>query len=165
MTNKMITHLTIWTITLSVFWLLLSGFLQPLLLAFGVFSVALVIVLLQRMDNVDQQPVKPALGLPIWRYSLWLIGQVIGSSVNVAKLVWLGNKALTPAVEKLPLTDIPAKNRVLYANSITLTPGTLSIDIDDQHVTVHALEKASIEELKAGDMAHKIAAVFGGKAQ
>lgn len=164
MNNKTITHLTIWAITLAVFWLLLSGFLQPLLLAFGVFSVALVVVLLQRMDSVDKHPEKPALGLPIWRYSVWLIGQVIGSSVNVAKLVWLPNKTLSPTVAKLPLSAIPEKNRVLYANSITLTPGTLSIDIDDHHVTVHALEKASIEELKAGDMAHKISAVLGGKA-
>lgn len=127
--------------------------------------MALVVVLLQRMDSFDQHPEKPALGLPLLRYSLWLVGQVLWSSVKVAKLVWRRNKALSPAVAKLPLTDIPEKNRVLYANSITLTPGTLSIDIDDQYVTVHALEKEAIEELKGGDMAHKICAVLGGKKQ
>ncbi len=163
MNTKTLSHLAIWTLTLAVFWLLLSGFFKPLLLGFGLFSVLLVVFLLQRMDSFDQQPEQPALGIPSLRYAIWLVGQVLLSSVKVAKLVWSRNKALSPAVAKLPLTDIPDNNRVRYANSITLTPGTLSIDIDDQHVTVHALEQESIEELQAGDMANKIATVLGGK--
>ena len=163
MNTKTITHLSIWTVTLAVFWLLLSGFLKPLLLGFGVLSVALVMILLRRMDRFDQHPEKPSVGLPSLNYALWLIKEVLFSSIQVAKVVWRRDKSLSPAVAKLPVDKVPEENRVLYANSITLTPGTLSIDIDDEHVTVHALEAESIEELKAGGMANKVAAVSGRK--
>lgn len=155
-------HLLIWAIVLMVFWLLLSGFLKPLLVSFGVVSVAMVVWLLRRMDATDDQPQTPSLGLSFWRYSVWLIGQILLSSVEVAKLVW-GKKQLTPTLAKLPVDKVPDKNHVLYANSITLTPGTLSVDIDAKEVTVHALDSQSIEELKAGDMANKIADVMGEK--
>lgn len=155
-------HLLIWAIVLMVFWMLLSGFLKPLLIAFGVVSVALVVLLLRRMDATDDQPQTPSMGLSFWRYSLWLVGQILLSSVEVAKLVW-GKKPLSPTLAKLPVDTVPDKNRVLYANSITLTPGTLSVDIDEHEVTVHALDEQSIDDLKAGGMANKIADVMGEK--
>ena len=155
-------HLLIWAIVLMAFWLLLSGFLKPLLIAFGLVSVGLVVVVLRRMDATDDQPQTPTLGLSFWRYSLWLIGQILLSSIEVTKLVW-GKKGLSPTMAKLPVSKVPEKNRVLYTNSITLTPGTLSVDIDDDEVTVHALDKQSIEDLKAGGMANKIADVMGEK--
>ncbi|HCH23857.1 MAG TPA: hypothetical protein DE179_06120 [Oceanospirillaceae bacterium] len=162
MNRRPFIHLLIWAIVLMAFWLLLSGFLKPLLIAFGVVSVALVVVLLRRMDAADEQPQTPALGLSFWRYGLWLSGQILLSSIEVAKLVW-SKKGLSPTMAKLPISKVAQKNRVLYANSITLTPGTLSVDIDDDEVTVHALNKQSIADLKAGGMAKKIADVMGDK--
>ena len=162
MNRRTAIHLVIWAIVLMAFWLLLSGFLKPLLMAFGLVSVALVLVLLWRMDALDDQPQTPALGLSFWRYSLWLIGQILLSSIDVAKLVW-GRKNLSPAMAKLPVSKVPEKHRVLYANSITLTPGTLSVDIDGDEVTVHALDQQSIADLKAGGMANKVADVMGEK--
>jgi len=52
---------------------------------------------------------------------------------------------------------------VLYANSITLTPGTLSVDLDENELTVHALQKSSIDELKEGGMEKKISSIWGSK--
>lgn len=155
-------HFVTWGLTLAVFWLLLSGFLKPLLLGFGVFSVLLVLFLLRRMDATDGQPEKPAFGWPSLRYISWLIGQILLSSMEVTKLVW-SKKKLAPAMAALPVSQVPEQHRVLYANSITLTPGTLSIDIDDQMVLVHALDEQSIAELQEGDMAAKIAHVLGDK--
>ncbi|QDP00203.1 Na+/H+ antiporter subunit E [Thalassotalea sp. PS06] len=163
MERKTIINLVIWTVTLAVFWLLLSGYLKPLLLGFGLASVAVVVFLIWRMDNTDKEPQKLTLNPRFYRYLVWLIGQVVVSSLEVAKLVWGSAKNLSPATAKLPITDIPKNSRVLYANSITMTPGTLSVDIDDKHVTVHALDEESIKSLQEGEMASRITKATGEK--
>lgn len=156
MKNNTTLHLIIWGLVLAVFWLLLSGFLKPLLLSFGVASVVLVLWLIKRMDHADSDHQKLALNLSFMRYIVWLLGQVVISSLEVTKLIWTNSKNLSPAIAKLPINKVPKRSRVLYANSITLTPGTLCIDINHEHVTVHALNEESLESLRHGDMANKV---------
>ena len=84
------------------------------------------------------------------------MGQIVSSSVHVTKLIWSSPDKLSPALAKVSVKNVPAKKQVMYANSITLTPGTLSVDLQDGEVTVHALQKSSIEELEQGDMEEKI---------
>ncbi|MDP2560363.1 Na+/H+ antiporter subunit E [Psychrobium sp. 1_MG-2023] len=156
MNRKNIRYLSVWAIILSGFWLLLSGFFGVLLLAFGIISVALVLWLLHRMNNTDAEIQKLALNLSFIRYTMWLLGQVVLSSLTVTRLVWGSRKELKPTIGKLPVNKVPKKSRVLYANSITLTPGTLCIDIDNENVTIHALNEESLHSLKRGDMADKV---------
>ncbi|NIB41442.1 Na+/H+ antiporter subunit E [Pseudomaricurvus alkylphenolicus] len=157
--GKKTVYFASWILALAAFWLLLSGYLKPLLLCFGVASVALVVLLLRHMDNIDKQPQKLPLSFAFFRYSSWLMGQIVLSSIEVTKLIWGNSKNLSPAIEKLPVTSSTGRKRVLYANSITLTPGTLSVDVDDDHVTIHALNEKSLDVLRAGKMAKKIATV------
>lgn len=154
-------HISKWAALLSVFWLLLSGYIQPLLLSFGVISVAIVLLVLKRMDQVDQEPQKIGSIYKALRYFTWLLGQIISSSTHVTKLIWGSASQVSPSLEKISANKVPAKRRVLYANSITLTPGTLSVDLEDDEITVHALQKASIDELKQGDMERKITGIWG----
>lgn len=158
-------HLFKWTVILAVFWLLLSGFIQPLLLSFGAVSIALCLIIIHRMQAVDNRPQMLRLSPRSLLYYVWLLGQIVLSGLAVAKLVWTSPKKLKPSLAQLPLDDIPKDARVLYANSITLTPGTLSVDLDHDTVTVHALEAQSIEDLKAGDMARKVSSATGGSEQ
>ncbi|NRA22968.1 MAG: Na+/H+ antiporter subunit E [Oleispira sp.] len=154
-------HMTKWTILLSIFWLLLSGYIQPLLLAFGIASVIVVLFVLKRMDDVDQEKQEIGTGLRLMQYLPWLIWQVITSSLQVTKLIWGSTDNLSPSVAKINAKNIPPKRRALYANSITLTPGTLSVDLVGDEITVHALQKTSIEELKQEVMEKKIAKIWG----
>lgn len=163
MSKKLKFHMVTWALVLAVFWLLLSGFLKPLLLSFGVISVAIVLWLISRMDHTDTEQQKLALNLSFLRYIVWLLGQVVLSSLEVTKLIWTGSKNLSPAIAKLPVKKVPKRSRVLYANSITLTPGTLSIDINREHVTVHALNEESLESLRHGEMANKVYSGSGGE--
>lgn len=96
-------------------------------------------------------------------YLIWLIGQIFVSSLKVVRLVWGDSKNVKPATKKVSIANVKKSRRVLYANSITLTPGTLSVDIDDEHVTVHALDEGSIESLESGEMADMISKATGGK--
>lgn len=156
-------HLVKWSVLLALFWLLLSGIYQPLIIAFGVISVLIVIYVLKRMDETDSEPKSVATGFRIVRYFTWLTGQIIASSIHVSKLVWGNPKSLSPSLAKISVDEVPDKVRVLYANSITLTPGTLSVDIEDDEITVHALQAQSINELKEGDMEKKITSIWGKK--
>lgn len=154
-------HISKWAILLSIFWLLLSGYIQPLLLSFGVVSVIIVLVVLKRMDTVDQEPRVVTFNYRIFHYFFWLVGQIVLSSVHVTKLIWGSSDNVSPALAKISIDRVPAKNHVLYANSITLTPGTLSVDLNDNEITVHALQASSIESLKQGGMESKIIRLLG----
>lgn len=154
-------HIGKWATVLAVFWLLLSGYIQPLLLSFGAISVAIVIVVLKRMDAVDEEPKQISLGFRPVQYTIWLLGEIIKSAVHVTKLIWGSPDKVSPALAKIPAHNIPPNKRVLYANSITLTPGTLSVDLEDGEVTVHALQEESIQELQQGSMEQKITGIWG----
>lgn len=153
-------HASKWALVLAIFWLLLSGYFTPLLLSFGGVSVVVVIYLLIRMDAIDHKPQQIDTGLRLIRYVPWLIGQIFMSSARVCKLIWVSPKKISPTLTKINTHDIPPDCRVLYANSITLTPGTLSVDLVDDQLTVHALEESSIDELKEGYMERKIARIW-----
>jgi len=154
-------HIGSWAIVLSVFWLLLSGYFQPLLLIFGVVSVLVVVLTVKRMDTVDQELKELKFGLSILKYVPWLLKEIVTSAMDVTKLVWGPKAKLAPALSKIPVDQVPANKHVLFANSITLTPGTLCVDLDDKEVTVHALNKSSIDALHQGHMSEKINKLWG----
>lgn len=154
-------HMTKWTILLSAFWLLLSGYIQPLLLGFGAVSVIIVLFVLKRMDDIDQEKLETGTGLRLMRYLPWLTGQIISSSLQVTKLIWGSADKISPSLATIKADKIPPHRRALYANSITLTPGTLSVDLVDDEITVHALQESSIEELEQGAMERKITQIWG----
>jgi len=126
-------------------------------------SVIIVICVVKRMDEVDKERQKTGTGLQLIRYLPWLFVQIVKSSIQVTKLIWGSSEKISPVLEKINAQDVPIKSRVLYANSITLTPGTLSVDLVDGEVSVHALQKSSIEELKEGLMQRKVTDIWGVK--
>jgi len=71
--------------------------------------------------------------------------------------IWRGNGSISPSVARLPLSQSTDMGRVIYANSITLTPGTVAMDMDDGSVVVHALTEAGVQELEQGEMNRRVA--------
>ncbi len=143
-------------VVLSLIWLLNSGHYTPLLLALGLLSVIGVVWIAHLMDVVDHesQPVQLTLRLP--SYWLWLLRQIVLSNINVAKRVWLGSKSISPCVATLRLSQRTDMGKVIYANSITLTPGTVAMDLEGDTVTVHALTADGIADLKRGEMDRRV---------
>ena len=152
----------IWSSVLAGFWLLLSGFFKPLLLMLGAISVGLVVWLMSRMDVQDQSPQSLRLNVRKINYFVWLLGQIVLSSVEVAKAVWRSPQQLNPVLGEIKTAQLKSAGRVLYANSITLTPGTLSVDLDNEKITVHALNSRSLDDLHKGEMEARIAKVVTG---
>ena len=144
------------SLTLGAFWLLNSGYNTPLILSLGVVSVAFVIYLARRMDVVDHesQPVQLTTSLP--GYYLWLVKEIILANISVVKHVWLGNQTISPTLATLKASQITDMGRVIYATSITLTPGTVAVDLAGDQIVVHALLRENIEALAAGEMDRRV---------
>ncbi len=109
------------------------------------------------MDVVDHESQPLHLSGHISFFYCWLVGKIILSNIDVVKRIWLGNKAISPCVARLPLSQKTDMGKVIYANSITLTPGTVSMDIEGATVLVHALTAENIAELKDGEMNRRVA--------
>ncbi len=144
------------SLTLGAFWLLNSGYNTPLILSLGVLSVAFVIYLARRMDVVDHesQPVQLTTSLP--GYYVWLVKEIILANISVVKHVWLGNHTISPTLATLKASQITDMGRVIYATSITLTPGTVAVDLAGDQIVVHALLRENIEALAAGEMDRRV---------
>jgi len=149
-------HTIYLSLFLAAFWLLNSGHYSSLILSFGAVSIAFVLYIAHRMDVVDHesQPLHLTLKLP--GYYLWLVKEIILANILVVKHIWLGNKTISPTMASIKVNQKTDMGKVIYANSITLTPGTVTVALEDDQFIVHALLGESITELEAGEMDRRI---------
>jgi multicomponent Na+:H+ antiporter subunit E len=142
---------------LVVMWLLWSGLYLPLLLWLGLASCLLVVWLVRRFETVDQESVPLSLGWRIVPYWIWLIKEIAVSSLTVARIVLSPRLPISPRLVRVKSLASTELGRVVLANSITLTPGTLTTDIDEQGmITVHALTAEGAADIEAGVMNRRV---------
>lgn len=144
------------------FWLLLSGHYTFLMLFFMVISVALVVWLNVRMESAKYQ-INPLLQSgQIFHYVAWLIVETVKSSVDVAMRVW-GLKPIKPAIRRFPAPQKTELGKTIYANSITLTPGTLTIGFDNEtnELVIHAIHEDLFKDIEEGTMERKVSRLEG----
>ena len=149
--------------SLTALWLVLSGFFNPLMLTLGAGSVALCVWLAHRMGVFDEE-VDPGQFpiLAVLRYWVWLSREIVLSALDVARRVLDPALPIEPQVLRVKAGQRGAFGRTTYANSITLTPGTVSMDLVDGVVTVHALTAEAAEALREGGMNRRVAALERG---
>jgi multicomponent Na+:H+ antiporter subunit E len=152
-------------VMLMAFWLLMSGKYDAFYITLGVLSVGVVMALdaiIKRhmffTDEVDSLRTLRYAYLPV--FVVWLIGQVVLSGIHVAKLILHPKLPIATAIVTFRV-DLPnPQARVILANAITLTPGTLTILVEGDHFTVHALSPASYEGILDGSMPDKVLRLF-----
>ena len=146
-------------ITCAVLWLMLSGLFKAQLLILGVLSVALVAWLSNRMRVLEHrgQPIYFRV-LHIVGYWGWLAIEIFRSNVEVVRRVARrGPPDIRPALRRVEATPDTELGRVVYANSITLTPGTTAINFTPEgDILVHALHEDSLHDLDTGEMADHV---------
>ena len=145
-------------IPLVAAWLLWSGIYKPLLLGLGIFSCVLTIFIKRRMDRFQTQVFVLQFGYRLVGFWLWLTKEVIKSSLDVARIILSPSLPISPQVVTIKASSNHPVDQATLANSITLTPGTLAIDVHEGEITVHALTKAGADELKKGEMDRRILA-------
>jgi multicomponent Na+:H+ antiporter subunit E len=143
-------------------WLLLSGIYDnALILGLGVFSVVVVVFVSRRMKLIDQEGTPIHLGARLPIYGPWLLLEILKSSVGVARRAFAPNPGLDPTLIRLPTRLRSDLSRVIYANSITLTPGTVTVSVEPDALVVHALTREGAAGLEKGDMERRVAAYAG----
>lgn len=141
-------------------WLLLSGHYTPLITSFGVGSCLLSALIAYRMDVVDHEGHPLHLGPRILLYWGWLFVEIFKANIDVAKCVLFPGKNLRPSMFTVTASQKSDLGKVIYANSITLTPGTVTVDLDGDQVMVHALTEASAAGVMNGDMDRRVTKVM-----
>jgi multicomponent Na+:H+ antiporter subunit E len=149
-------------VILMALWLLLSGHYTTMLIEFGVVSSLLVVWLAWRMRIVDPEGVPVHLLPRALLYIPWIAKEVFLANVDVAKRILTpGKPNISPELFDVDTTQRSDLGRVLYANSITLTPGTVSIRVHGRKITVHAIAEDVAEGLRAGEMDRRVTRLEG----
>lgn len=143
-------------LTLFAFWVVLSGYFTPFLLAAGAVSAIAVVAFARRLEVVDPEghPVHFA-GMAV-RYWPWLLLEIVKSAWDVTKIILHPRLPISPTLVRVPVTQKTAVGRVVYANSITLTPGTVTVEAGRTEFLVHALTREGAESLAAGEMDRRV---------
>jgi len=143
-------------ITLAAFWLFNSGHNTALILLLGLVSILLVLIISRKMDVVDNESQPIYLTRNIFVYYGWLIKEIIQANITVVKHIFLGKSSISPTLKTIKISQQTDMGKVIYANSITLTPGTVAIDLSGDEIIVHALVSKDIESLITGEMDRRV---------
>lgn len=148
-------------VLLFLIWLLLSGIYTGLLLGLGVLSCLLVVAVCRRMKIVDPEghPIHLVVGL--LRYMPWFLWAVTKANIDVARRIVHPRLPIEPRVIRVAASQQTHLGQVIYANSITLTPGTVTMETDEGIIDVHALTRESAEDVRSGDMDGRVTDMEG----
>ena len=147
---------------LAVLWLLLSGyFYNPLLLGLGGGSVILVVYYAHRMDVIDHEGHPLQLGWRAIGYWMWLMWEIVLSNFQIARVILTPKMPINPHLIDVKASQASELGHVIFANSITLTPGTVTVDVEDGVLHVHALTQGTADSLMSGEMDRRVDAMEG----
>ncbi len=139
------------------FWVGNSGHYKPLMLAFGAVSVLVTMVLAWRLNIVDRDGA-PYVRLPqLIRYYPWLAGEVLRSNWAVLRACLRADLDITPTLTKIRTVCRTDLAKVTFANSITMTPGTVTVEIDGDRLLVHGLYEPATQPEAFLDMDRRCA--------
>lgn len=160
-------------LVLFAFWITLSGRFEPLFLGLGVLTALVVTALTHEIAGTclrSDIAHLPAARIPLAvvrgvGFAGWMAGRVFVSSLQLAAIAVSPRMPLEPCVLRFHTELRSPLARTVLANSISLVPGTLTVDIDGDLFVVHALAPSQAEDLIEGRMQNRVAAVFLEAAQ
>jgi multicomponent Na+:H+ antiporter subunit E len=143
---------------LFAFWLALSGHYTPFLTVSGALIALFCTAVAQRMYTIDDEayPLKWLVGTV--KFYPWLAVEIIKSTLKVTKLIWHPRLPISPTMTVVTAGQNSTVGIATYANSITLTPGTLTAGVIGNQLTIHALELEGAEDVEAGAMNQHVVA-------
>lgn len=149
-------HLIGLSSVMAALWLLLSGHGEAYLLALGALSIAITVFVLHRLRISDAEAMPLHLlprGLTYWPWLLW---EIVKANWDVAKIIANPRLPISPTMTRVTASQKTELGRAIYANSITLTPGTISVDLEGDQITVHALTSNGADGTEDGSMDRKV---------
>ncbi|WP_339047878.1 Na+/H+ antiporter subunit E [Candidatus Mesenet endosymbiont of Phosphuga atrata] len=149
-------------ITLFILWIILSGHFECFFIVSGAFSCLFTILLCRRLSSAYSNIWNKLDRVFLFRfiaYIGWLMLQVVLSSAYIAKRIW--QSSFNPQITVFESQQRNSISLALFANSVTLTPGTISVDViqkDPYKIIISAIDKKLIDDLN--DIDHKVAQLF-----
>ena len=156
-------HAAILFVSLMAFYVVLSGQVtSAFLMGAGVVTCLAITLLARRLGIVDDEGVPHRWWARTAMYLPWLLWLVLLANIDVLKRVWKpGPLDIQPRMIEVPHELDTAYGVATYMNSITLTPGTVTVDVGKGELLVHALTKAAADDLLSGEMHRRIKQVEG----
>lgn len=146
---------------LFAFWLVLSGHYTPMLITAGAVCSALCVLAAIRMRVADREGHPVALLRGAMTYFPWLIVEIAKSAWAVTRIVLHPRLPISPTMTVVEAGQRTSAGIATYANSITLTPGTITVGVEGNRLTVHALVTEGALDLEAGGMDHRVSQFEG----
>jgi multicomponent Na+:H+ antiporter subunit E len=146
---------------LYAFWLLLSGYFTPFLLAAGVGSALAVVWFARRMVVVDAEGHPVRLIPRLLLYWAWLLKEIVKSGWAVCRIIVHPRLPISPTMVRFRPTQTTNVGLVIHANSITLTPGTITVEAAAGEFLVHGLTRSGAEGCVDSDMDRRISRCEG----
>ena len=143
-------------ILLAIAWLLWSGLYKPLLLGLGLFSCILTFLIVRRMAYFKESMYALRFSARLLVYWAWLGREIFRSSIQVARVVLDPALPISPRIIEIKSSSNHPFDQVTLANSITLTPGTLALDLHKGVIKVHSLTVDGARDLASGEMDRRV---------
>lgn len=141
------------TIVLAAMWLLLSGYwFKPILVAFGVLAVTCSVFMITRMGLLDGESVPFSRMVQYLRYWGWLGSEIFKANIAVVRIALAPDLNIKPVMTRVAVNAKTDMARTTFANSITLTPGTVTIEVEETGFLVHALTEEFADQEAFRDM-------------
>tara|TARA_Y100000591_G_scaffold64769_1_gene53306 strand:- start:1481 stop:1978 length:498 start_codon:yes stop_codon:yes gene_type:complete len=150
---------------LFLFWYLLSGKNMVLLLSLGALISILIVIYQYKLKILDDESLPIAILPRAIIYWIWLYKEILLSSLFVSKLILRFPMNISPKYFKLKSNQKTTMGFNIYANSITMTPGTISVltNNNDKVIQIHAISEETKSALLSGVMDQKIKKLMGDK--
>ncbi|HXF66120.1 MAG TPA: Na+/H+ antiporter subunit E [Burkholderiales bacterium] len=147
--------------SLFVFWLAMSGIYTPFLLAAGLGAAVAVSALAWRMEVADHEGHPVHLTPGALAYWPWLVKEIVKSGIKVSRIILDPRLPVSPTLVRFRPSQKSAVGLVTHANSITLTPGTLTVEADHREFLVHALTREAASGLPGSEMDRRVSRLEG----
>jgi multicomponent Na+:H+ antiporter subunit E len=152
---------------LFAFWIVLSGKLDAAHLSAGAAAALLIGVATVRLWSLPPA-IGPAARHPfqglrwarVMGYVSWLLWEIVVSGAQVAYVVLHPRMPIAPRLVRLRPRLPHTLARLTLTNAITLTPGTVTLDVEGDEFLVHALTPASARSIELGESEGRVAALF-----
>lgn len=149
---------------LCAFWVILSGMYDAFHFSLGVVSIIFVSLINRRILGLEFYSQEKSRAVLRYHrlvvYIPWLMWQIVVSSIQVAVIILSPKMPINPTVVRFKVKLPNMTSKVILGNSITLTPGTLTLDINGDEFLVHALADSSLGIIESGKISDSVGALF-----
>ena len=150
-------------VTLFAYWLLLSGHYTPWLIGAGAVCAAGIVAFGARMGFADEEGFPAGLLPRAVTFWPWLAVEIVKSALDVTRLILDPRLPISPKLIRVDATQKTAVGLTTFANSITLTPGTISVEVSERNrqIWVHAISAGTAAGLETGEMDRRVSRFEG----